>query len=264
MTDALKIGIIGGVGWLGSAIASAMLEAGVTGGENLTLSSRSRNPDRFPGVNWTQDNQALADHSDVIILSVRPDDWRTLEVDAQEKLVISVMAGISLDQLSSRHKTGRVVRSQPNAAAEIGKSFTPWVASKQASETDRAMVKTIFGACGAEDEVASEGDIDYFTALTGSGPAFPALLADAMMQHAIGYGLASELARKAARMVLIGAGGLMEKTDESPTDIVRSFTDYRGTTAAALETMRAEGFDAAVASGLAAGFQKAKAMGGAS
>lgn len=264
MTDALRIGMIGGARWLGSAIVSAMLEAGVTGIGNLTLSYRSRRPDRFPGVNWTQDNQALADASDVVILSVRPDDWPSLDVDARGKLVISVMAGVGIEKIAASHKTGRVVRTLPNAAAEIRKSFTPWIASEEASDTDRATVKAIFGACGAEDEVANEGDIDYFTALTGSGPAFPALLADAMMQHAIEYGLAPELARKAARMVLIGAGGLMEKTDEAPADIVRSFIDYRGTTAAALETMRAESFDAAVAKGIHAGFLRAKAMGGAS
>ncbi|MFB8342265.1 pyrroline-5-carboxylate reductase family protein [Brucella cytisi] len=264
MTGALKIGLIGGAGWLGSAITSAMLEAGVTTAENLTLSYRSKKPDILARVNLTQDNQALADASDVVVLCVRPDDWTAVDVNAGGKLIISVIAGVSMERLAVQHRTDRVVRALPNAAAEIRKSFTPWIASAKSSDSDRATVRTIFGACGIEDEVTSERDIDYFTALTGSGSAFPALLADAMMQHAIEHGITPEVARKAARMVIIGAGGLMEKTSQSPTDIVRSFIDYRGTTAAALETMLANGFNAAVANGINAGFLKANALGGSS
>src|SRR5690606_23138181 len=85
MTGALKIGLIGGAGWLGSAITSAMLEAGVTTAENLTLSYRSKKPDILARVNLTQDNQALADASDVVVLCVRPDDWTAVDVNAGGK-----------------------------------------------------------------------------------------------------------------------------------------------------------------------------------
>lgn len=264
MTGALKIGLIGGAGWLGSAITSALIEAGVTTAENLTLSYRSQKPDFKARVNLTHDNQALVDASDVVVLCVRPDDWTAVDVNAGGKLVISVIAGVSMERLVGRHRTDRVVRALPNAAAEIRRSFTPWIASAESSDSDRATVRTILGACGIEDEIISERDIDYFTALTGSGPAFPALLADAMTQHAIEHGLTPEVARKAARMVIIGAGGLMERNSLSPSEIVRSFMDYRGTTAAALETMLADGFNAAVANGINAGFLKAKALGGSS
>lgn len=262
MTRALKIGLIGGGGWLGNAITSAILEAGIVAAENLTISYRSKRSELFSTVNSTQDNQALAAASDIIMLSVRPQDWEFVDIDASDKLIISVMAGISMEQLATQHKTDRIVRALPNAAAEIRKSFTPWIASTETSPSDRAVVKAIFAACGVEAEVSSEADIDYFTAMTGSGPAFPALLADAMTRHAIQHGVTPQLATKAAQMVLIGAAALMEKTGENSHDIVRSFLDYRGTTAAALETMRAEGFDAIVARGINAGVLKATALGG--
>jgi pyrroline-5-carboxylate reductase len=261
MSSPLRIGVIGGSGWLGGAIAGSVVEAGITTPESLALSYRSQQSDRFPNVFWTTDNQVLADRSDVIILSVRPQDWTSLPVHADGKLVISVMAGIRLSALSERHKTGRVVRTLPNAAAEVGNSYTPWIGSRGVSDEDRAIVRAIFDACGTQDEVASESDIDYLTGLTGSGPAFPALLTAAMMKDAIAHGLPDDVARRAVNTVLTGAGRLLERRDQSPNDIVEAFLNYRGTTAAAIEHMRAAGFDGAVAKGLEAAFRKSVSMG---
>ena len=78
----LRIGIIGGAGWLGGAIAAAVLDSGVSAPPDLALSYRSKRPDCFPEAFWTDDNQVLADRSDVIVLSVRPADWRHLNVNA--------------------------------------------------------------------------------------------------------------------------------------------------------------------------------------
>ncbi|MGO7425631.1 pyrroline-5-carboxylate reductase family protein, partial [Rhizobium ruizarguesonis] len=100
MSVSLRIGIIGGGGWLGGAIAGSILDAGLIDARNLSLSYRSEEPRRFPNTFLTPDNQALADRSDVILLSVRPDDWHALDVNAGGKLVISVMAGIRLGALS--------------------------------------------------------------------------------------------------------------------------------------------------------------------
>ncbi|TCN36528.1 pyrroline-5-carboxylate reductase family protein [Sinorhizobium americanum] len=261
MSGSLRIGIIGGGGWLGGAMAASILDAGLVQPHDLSLSYRREQPHRFSDSFWTTDNQRLADRSDVIIVSVRPADWRPLKVDAYGKLVISVMAGIRLSQLAEHHNTDRVVRSLPNAAAEVGKSYTPWIGSEGVNDQGRAIVRAIFDACGAQDEVASENDIDYLTGLSGSGPAFPALLADAMMRDAVARGLEPDLARRAVTAVLVGSGRLFEKSGECPTDTVEAFVGYRGTTAAAIEAMRASGFDAAVRNGLDAAFRKSVTMG---
>ncbi|UWU24577.1 NAD(P)-binding domain-containing protein (plasmid) [Rhizobium sp. CB3060] len=256
-----KIGIVGGAGWLGGAIAESLVNAGVVIEEDLALSYRSTRPDRFLQAFWTVDNQELADRSDIIFLSVRPADWRQLRIDAKGKLVISVMAGVSLAALCHHHNTPRVVRALPNAAAEVALSYTPWIATQHATGEDKAAIRAIFDACGMQDEVASEGDIDYLTGLSGAGPAFPALLATAMLKDAIARGLEPKVAHRAVNAVLVGTGGLLQKRDENPDDIVRTFLDYRGTTAAAIEEMRASGFDTAVQNGLSAAFAKSIKMG---
>lgn len=256
-----RIGVIGGAGWLGSAIADSLLASGLIAAEDLSLSYRSKHPDRFDGACWTTDNQALVDRSDIIILSVRPADWADLRIDAAGKLVISVMAGIRLEALCERHKTGRVIRALPNAAAEVQKSYTPWIGTEDVDAVDKSAVAAIFDACGIQDEVKTEGDIDYLTGLTGSGPAFPAVLAAAMMADAINRGLDQRIACRAVNALMVGAGRLLELRDDCPTETVRTFLDYRGTTAAAIEEMRRAGIDAAVARALEAAFQKSVSMG---
>lgn len=263
MSGSIRIGVIGGGGWLGSAIVDAILNAGVVQQQDLSLSYRREKPDRLPDAFWTRDNQALADRSDVIIVSVRPADWPSLTVNAAGKLVISVMAGIRLSAICERHGTNRAVRTMPNAAAEVGRSYTPWIATPETSDNDRATVRAIFDACGVQDEVGSERDIDYFTGLTGSGPAFPTLLAAAMVDHAVAFGLSREIAVRAAMTVLTGAGRLLERNPQAPDETIDVFLDYRGTTAAGIEGMRDAGFDRTVAVGLQKAFEKSLKMGNA-
>ncbi|MDQ6432828.1 pyrroline-5-carboxylate reductase dimerization domain-containing protein [Mesorhizobium sp. LHD-90] len=261
MGSAIRVGVVGGGGWLGSAIVEAMLNAGIVEERNLSLSYRRKKPERFPGAFWTPDSQALADRCDVIILSVRPQDWPVLNLDAAGKLTISVMAGIPLAAICDRHGTRRAVRTIPNAAAEVGLSYTPWIATAETTEDDRSIVRAVFEACGAQDEVASERDLDYLTGLAGSGPAFPALLASAMVDHAVSFGLSRTIAEKAALTVLTGAGRLLEPRRQTPDQVVDVFLEYRGTTAAAIEAMRDRGFDSAVAWGLQRAFERSQALG---
>ena len=260
MSAGTRIGIIGGNGWIGGAIARAAVGAKLLPPGDLTLSCRSEAPGWLPDAHWTHDNQALADRSDVVILSVRPQDWPGIEVSAPGKLVVSVMAGVTLADIAARLGTARVVRALPNAAAEVGKSYTPWTATAQVTDADRATVRRLLDTFGTGDEVATEAEIDYMTGLSGTGPAYPALLGVAMMRDAVAHGLPPEVARRAVVALLVGTGRLFEKNGEDPADTVAAFLEYRGVTAAAIEAMQASGFEAAVSAGLAAALEKSRAL----
>jgi pyrroline-5-carboxylate reductase len=199
----------------------------------------------------------------MIVLAVRPQDWPAIAVSAPGKLAVSVMAGVPLAEIAARLGTPRVVRALPNAAAEVGRSYTPWTAAAEVAEADRAAVRRLLGCIGAEDEVATEAEIDYMTGLSGTGPAYPALLAVGLMRDAVAHGLPPEVARRAVVGLLVGTGRLLEAKREDPEDIVRAFVDYRGVTAAGIEAMRAAGFDAALSAGLEAALRKSRALRGA-
>ena len=258
--EGLRLGIIGGNGWIGGAIARAAVGAQLLPPENLTLSCRSTPPDWLPDAEWTHDNQALADRSDLIVLSVRPQDWPAIAVTAPGRLVVSVMAGVTLRDIAARLGTERVIRALPNAAAEVCHSYTPWTATPQVTDADRATVQSLLGSFGSGDEVASEAEIDYMTGLSGTGPAYPALLAVALTRDAVAHGLPAEVARRSVTALLVGTGRLLEKNGEDPEDTVAAFVDHRGVTAAAIEAMREAGFDAAVSAGLAAALEKSLAL----
>jgi pyrroline-5-carboxylate reductase len=252
----LRVGIVGGNGWIGRALVRALVAGGVVRPGELTLSCRSTPPDWLPGARWTHDNQALADASDVVVLSVRPRDFPGVRARAGDRLVVSVMAGVPLAAIAEATGARRIVRTLPNAAAEVGKSWTPWTASAETTDADRFVVRRILAACGTEDEVGGEAEIDYLTGLSGTGPAYPALLAAAMMQDAVARGLPEAVARRAVVGVLVAAGRLFEAADADPNAVVAEFVDYRGATAAGIEAMLAGGFRQAVGAGLAAALKE--------
>lgn len=256
------IGIVGGSGWLGRAIASAVLAKGFVTPDRLVVSSRSPAAalPGWPAVACVADNRDLAARSDVIILSVRPEQFPAVEIDASGKLLISVMAGVPATALAASTNAARIVRAMPNAAAEIGKSYTPWFASAAVGHADKVLVRQLFETCGTADEVFHETDIDYLTALTGSGPAFPALLAMAMLGHARTRSLPESVAKRAVKAVVTEASALLAAENASMEETVRTFLDYRGTTAAGLQAMIDGGFMDAVEAGLDAAEAAALAM----
>lgn len=257
----MTLGIVGGGGWLGHAIARSVLDDGLVAPEAMTLSYRSKQPAGVPGVYLTRDNAELTARSDVIILCVRPEDWPAIEIDAGGKLIVSVMAGITLDTLAERHNTDRVIRTLPNAATELRASYTPLVAAVGVNDLDRALVRRLFESCGLVDEVATELQLDYLTGLTGTGPAYPSLMAAAMVDDAIAYGFDRTIATRAINQLFVGTGLLIEASCADPEETVKTFMAYRGVTAAGLTAMREAGLEAAVRSGLDAALQRSIQMG---
>ena len=254
------VGIIGGAGWLAGALLRPALVKGVVRAEDVILSSRRTAVAGFealPGIRTTSDNKQLAAKSDIVILSVRPDDLKGVDADLSGKLVISVMARMPRSEISKRFGCDRLVRTMPNASAEFGQSFTPWHASPDVTAEDKAFVASFFGASGIAREVPNEPDIDYFTGLTGSGFAFPALMARAMIEHAIENGVAPELADVAVRQLMLGAGTYVSVSKESAAEIVKTFVDYGGTTAAGLTAMIDRDSDGVVKAGLDAAWKRA-------
>lgn len=260
MSKPRRIGVIGAGGWLGGAIVRALISAGVARPQDLALSYRSSKPDVWPEADWTQDNRALAELSEIVVVSVRPADFKSIGATAPDKLVISVMAGVSIEEISSRMKSDRVIRSLPNAAAEVRASYTPWIASADCTDADRAFASSLFSACGEEDEVKVEAQLDYFAGLTGTGPAYPALFAETLMKDAIGQGIDPEVARRAVTTLMIGSAKLMERTDRNPAEIVQEFVDYKGMTAAAIVAMREAPLSAVVRRGVEAALERAKTI----
>ncbi|KJZ18610.1 pyrroline-5-carboxylate reductase family protein [Loktanella sp. S4079] len=238
----MKLGILGGTGWLGSAIGKAVLHQGVVNASDLAVVNKSGARRDYFGydVQWPKSAQALVAFADVIILSVRPDDWRQISMQAEGKLIISFMAGVPLDVLQS---TGaRVVRAIPNAGAENCTSFTPMCAGPGVTNQDREIAHRLLGAIGSVREVDTENQLEVLTAVTGGGPAFPALLATTLSQYLTTSGLPAFVAKEAALNVVRDCAQLID----DPHAVVKRFVDYAGTTAAGINAAQDAGFQTAI------------------
>ncbi|MDK1384024.1 pyrroline-5-carboxylate reductase dimerization domain-containing protein [Sinorhizobium sp. 8-89] len=257
------LGVIGGAGWLGGALLRPALAEGVVQEDALVISSRSGRAEGFeawPGVHFTNDNAALAAAADIVLLSIRPQDLDAIRLDLSGKLVISVMAMVTSAELASRFRTRRMIRAMPNACAEKRLSFTPWFASQDATAEDCLFTERFFASSGEALRVGSEAELNYFTALTGSGPAFLAAFADAMIRSAVADGgIAPATAERAVRRLFLGGSTLLAEAEQTPAEIVETFVSYAGTTAAGLETMAAADIRTPIAKGLRAAAEQAAA-----
>lgn len=253
MSKDIVIGIIGGQGWMGRALGLSLLEKNIIHADQLIVSSRSESDNAYqdwPNVRRVKDNHKLVDLADVIVLSVRPEDIESININANEKLVISLLAMVSSKEVSNQVGSLRVVRAMPNAAAEIQRAYFPWHASPKVTCMDKQLVQTLLESCGKARELPDESNLDYLTALSGAGPAYPALLAQSMLEHARQMGIADDIALEAVMQTMVGGSLLLEKLGTDPGAMVERLTAYDGTTAKGLNSMIEGGFHKAIHNGL--------------
>lgn len=258
-----KIGIIGGSGMLGGAISSALLENPPFDALDLWMSNRSGKAPEFAAhenVHITCDNQHLVEACDIVILSVPPAHFADLKIDATDRLVVSVMAGITMNALKDETRAKRVVRAMSSPAAALKLAYSPWVASADVSERDRDVINKMFGAIGATDELADEAHLNHFTAMTGPVPGFVAYYAQCMVDHAIAQGIAPGIADRAVRQLFLASGRMLAEGQATPAEQVREMVDYAGTTAAGLNAMIESDLSDAISDGLLAAARKAEEM----
>jgi len=204
-------------------------------------------------------NEDAAHAADVLVLAVKPQVMKTVctgltaIVQARQPLVISIAAGIRIDQLE--HWLGgtvALVRCMPNTPALIGAGATGLCANAEVDSNRRALAQTILGAAGLSLWIDDEAMMDTVTALSGSGPAYFFLLVEALEDAAVAQGLPRATARALAVQTCVGAGRMLAEDGAAPAELRERVTSPNGTTQAALENFAASGFRAIAARAIAA------------
>lgn len=257
------IGIVGGSGILGSAISKAVLSKKAINEEDYWISNRSGNVAGFeawPNVHITDNNQQLCDACDAIILCVPPDQFQSLSLSCEGKLIVSVMAGVSIEKLQKSTGTNRAVRAMCSPAAELSLAYSPWFASDATTLQDRETLTRLFSACGETDELQLETHIELFTAMTGPVPGFVAFFANCVSKFAIDNGVNEDIANRAVKQLFLGAGTMMANGDTTPHQEVQEIIAYNGTTTAGVLKMQASTISDDISAGLNAAVEKSRAM----
>ena len=255
------IGIVGGTGWLGRSLGRAFLASGALGHDELIVSNRSgvrTGYEEHLEIVVTTDLDRLLGKARSVILAVPPADFGAMSFEAGERLVISIMAGASIARIAERTGAEAIVRTMPNVAADFGLCYTPWFATEAVDAAQRAAVQSLFECCGQADEVASEAQIDYFTALTGPVPGFVAQFADCMVAHAVAHGVSRRIAERAIKQLFHASGVAMARSTLSPAEHVSQMLDYDGTTAAGLRQVLGTTLRDPIGAGIEAAWAKAK------
>jgi pyrroline-5-carboxylate reductase len=179
-------------------------------------------------------------------------------------LVLSIMAGRTLGFLQNALPAGTaVVRAMPNTPASIGRGISVAVANKKVSPRQRKLASELLAAIGKVEWVEDETLIDAVTALSGSGPAYVFLLAEAMTKAGIAAGLPAPLAARLARETVAGSGELLHRSELDPTTLRQNVTSPGGTTAAALEVLMGPGgFDELLTKAIAAATRRSRELAG--
>src|SRR5262245_15256565 len=159
-------------------------------------------------------------------------------------VVVSIMAGRTLEFLAQAFPRAALVRTMPNLPAAIGRGITVAMASAQVTPSQRALVHALLSAVGGVEWIDDEALMDAVVAVSGSGPAYVFLLAEAMAKAGTAAGLPAALAAKLARATVAGAGELLERSPLDAATLRQNVTSPGGTTAAALEVLMGEnGFE---------------------
>jgi pyrroline-5-carboxylate reductase len=246
-------------GWLQSALAPekiVVLEPHPTP-EVAALAAR--------GVRLNADASALKDVP-AIVVAVKPQIAAEAlpalaPMTGPATVVVSIMAGRPLQFLAGAlPQAGALVRAMPNTPAAIGRGITVAV-PLHVSDAKRELAHRLLLATGTVEWIADETLMDAVTAVSGSGPAYVFLLAEALADAGVAVGLPRPLAVKLARETIAGAGELLRRSDADATTLRENVTSPGGTTAAALEVlMRADGLPPLLKTAVAAATERSRKL----
>ncbi|HEX5809408.1 MAG TPA: pyrroline-5-carboxylate reductase [Anaerolineales bacterium] len=258
-----------GPGAMAEAMIAGLLRQKLAKPENLIASGpreeRGTELHKKYGIKTTTDNAAAASQADVVVLSVKPqrlsEVMKGLYKIGPEALVLSVVAGASIQKISRALKHQAVVRSMPNTPGQIGEGITVWTASPKTSEEQRTMAQQILSALGQDVFVEEENYLDMATAISGNGPAYVFLFTEALIDAGVHLGFPRRIAEQLVLQTIKGSASFYEQAGRHPATLRNQVTSPGGTSAEALYYLEKAGFRTAISRAIWAAYQRSLELG---
>jgi pyrroline-5-carboxylate reductase len=235
-----RLEVIGG-GRMGEALLGGLLKSGWADATDVVVvepvaARRAELADRYPGLTVTDEPVG----ADGVVIAVKPgqvvDACRGL-AGLQVGRVLSIAAGVTIAQLEMALASGvPVVRAMPNTPALVGAGASAIAAGSHASEADLAWAEGVLAAVGIVVRV-SESQLDAVTGLSGSGPAYVFLVAEALVEAGVLLGLPRDISTDLTVQTLLGSAMLLADTDDDAPTLRAAVTSPGGTTAAGLRAL---------------------------
>jgi len=254
---------------MGEALVSGLLGAGWEPGELALCVRRMERGDELAhktGCAVFLDPVEAIRGRDVVVVAVKPRDvvdlLKTLAGHvAEDQVVLSLAAGVTTETYEAQLGAIPVVRAMPNTPALVREGVTGIAPGGHAGPDHLDAAQEVLGAVGSV-RVMEESLLDAVTAVSGTGPAYVFLLAEALTEAAMREGLPRDVAENFVHQTIRGAGHLLTNTGKSPARLRYEVTSPGGTTAAAMHVLEEKGFRAVVEDAVRAAAIRARELGG--
>ena len=265
----MKISIIGG-GNMGEAMLSAVLDKRLSPKEEVAVSdisqSRREHLKQKYWITVTDDNRQVVGTGDVVVLAIKPQNLAEVMAGLNgafnsPQLVVSIIAGARIDTLCQGLGYRQVVRVMPNTPAQIGEGMSVWTATSEVAGEQKKQAGAILSAMGCDIYLEDEKYLDMATAVSGSGPAYVFLFAEALAGAAVEVGLSYDVACKLVQQTILGAAKFMAHSDRLPAELRRQVTSPGGTTEAALARLEEGQFTKLIKEAVTAAYHRAQELG---
>ena len=269
MVSDLRFGFLG-AGRMATALARGWLRAGLARVDCILAS------DPIPqarlqfaeetGTSSLEDNRAIVQRSDVVILAVKPQNMASLLAEIRplltaRHLVISIAAGVGLSQLANGLGSEcRLIRVMPNTPCLVGASAAGYAASASATPDDLRLVEQLLNSVG-KGFALPERLLDAVTGLSGSGPAYVFVMIEALSDGGVRMGLPRDVATQLAAQTVFGAAKMLLETGLHPGVLKDQVASPGGTTIAGLHALEKGGFRAAVMDAVEAATKRSAELG---
>ena len=247
-----KVAILGG-GRIGQALHAGLLSSGWRDESEIVVTRRG------------DDNVAAAAGAAIVVIAVKPQDIDTLLAEigpalTPEQTVVSVAAAITTRHIEERIAAGvPVVRAMPNAPATVHEGMAGVCAGAHAGEEHLALAEECLSHLGAVVRVP-EAYMDAVTAVSGSGPAYFALLAEAMIEGGLLLGLSREVTTQLVVQTMLGTAKLLRDEHVHPVELREAVTSPGGTTIRAIRELERAGVRAAFLNAIQAAMERSREL----
>ncbi|MDQ4144347.1 MAG: pyrroline-5-carboxylate reductase [Actinomycetota bacterium] len=259
-----------GCGKMGEIIASGMLRTGLSPGDVVVSDvseQRVRDAVEKYGFEAAQGNVEAVRNVAVVLLAVKPQDMENVLQEiggavTPAQLVISIAVGLPTRFFEERLPPGTpVVRVMPNVAAQVGEGMAGISGGREATREHLDLAERLLSGVGKTVKVA-EDYMDAVAAISGSGPAYFALFAEALVEAGVMTGLPRTVAGDLVAQTMLGTAALIRDGGMQPAQVREAVTSPGGTTTMALRELERRGVRAAVLDAIQAAVDRSKMLGG--
>ncbi len=250
---------------MAEAILSRLLAVGTyTAGQLVVsdpLAARRQFLEEQYGVVTTDQNQEVV-KAPTVLLAIKPQVWTAavqgLSVPA-DRLIISILAGVTIAQLEKVFTEQAVIRSMPNTPATVGEGITAIAKSQRVDDQQYRVAADIFQTVGKVIQV-SENQLDAVTGLSGSGPAYVAIMIEALADGGVAAGLPRATAQELALQTVLGTAHLLTEGNLHPAVCKDRVTSPGGTTIAGIRALEQGGFRSTIIEAVLAATERSREL----